>query len=94
MSFSSEQAEITALNALNWLSGQDQLVHSFLAATGTSADDIRQRAHDPEFLASVMDFIMMDDNWVIDFCDANQIGYDTIHQVRAALPGGDIPNWT
>ena len=45
-------------------------------------------------LASVLDFLVMDDRWVIGFCDAAQLSYETPMQARAALPGGQLPHWT
>jgi uncharacterized protein DUF3572 len=94
MSYSAQQAEVIALQALGWLSGQDDLMMTFLGATGADLDDLRTRAADPDFLASVMDFILMDDDWVRGFCDENTIAYSDIQPIRMALPGGALPNWT
>ena len=43
---------------------------------------------------SVLDFVMMDDAWVVAFCDAVGIAYTTPMQARAALPGGAVTHWT
>jgi hypothetical protein len=94
MSYSTDQAEVIAIQALGWLSDQDDLLMTFLGATGSGLDDVRNRAGDPEFLASVMDFILMDDDWVKGFCDTQTLSYDAIQHVRMALPGGALPNWT
>jgi hypothetical protein len=37
---------------------------------------------------------MMDDAWVIGFCDAHTVPYERIMKMRAALPGGEQVNWT
>jgi hypothetical protein len=66
----------------------------FLGATGASEDDLRTQAADPAFLGSVLDFMMMNDAWIIAFCDANTIAYDRPKQARAALPGGEQVHWT
>jgi len=71
-----EQAEMIALRALGWLVGNEELCPVFMGATGSSVDDLRGRATDPAFQASVLDFITMDDAWVIAFCDANELKYD------------------
>jgi hypothetical protein len=94
MQFSKDQAELIAIQALGWLSAQDDLMMTFLGATGSGLDDVRERAGDPEFLASVMDFILMDDEWVRGFCDTQNLPYDAVQPVRMALPGGALPNWT
>ncbi|WP_213684128.1 DUF3572 domain-containing protein [Roseicyclus sp.] len=89
-----ETAEIRAMGMLGWLAGQEALLPVFLGATGASEDDLRARAGEAEFLASVVDFVMMDDVWVID-CATDQ-GWPPaqIMEIRAALPGGDLPAWT
>ena len=94
MSYSKDQAEVMAIKALGWLSAQDDLMMTFLGATGAGLDDVRTRASDPDFLASVMDFILMDDDWIRAFCDQQSLSYDAIQHIRMALPGGALPNWT
>jgi len=94
MSYSKDQAELAAIQALGWLSDQDDLLMTFLGATGSNIDDLRSRAGDPEFLASVMDFILMDDEWVRGYCDAQHLSYEKVQYIRMALPGGDMPSWT
>jgi hypothetical protein len=87
-------AETRAVGALQWIVGQGDLLQVFMAATGSSEADLRNRAGEPEFLAAVMDFLMLDDAWVID-C-ATDLGWrpDEVMQIRAHLPGGDLPHWT
>jgi hypothetical protein len=53
-----------------------------------------KQASDPIFLGAVLDFLMMDDAWVIGFCDHLSIPYERIMQARAALPGGEQVHWT
>lgn len=94
MTISQESAEVLALKVLSWLASNDDLLPSFLGSTGASETDLRARASDPLFLGAVLDFLMMDDAWVIGFCDGEQIPYDRIMQARSALPGGEQVNWT
>ncbi|GHG91389.1 DUF3572 domain-containing protein [Pseudodonghicola xiamenensis] len=94
MSFSSDTAETLALQALGWLVTNDELLPVFLGATGAGEDELRARAADPVFLAAVLDFLMMDDAWVMAFCDSVQTPYDSLMKARAALPGGAQINWT
>jgi len=88
------RAEEVALLALAWLVANDDLLPTFQGASGVSAEDMRAGARDPVFLASVLDFLMMDDAWVIAICDHLGVPYDTLFQTRQQLPGGDVPNWT
>ena len=94
MTISADRAEVIALQALGWLVGNEELLPVFLGATGSSEDDIRQRAADAEFLGSVLDFLMMDDAWVVAFCDANGLAYEDPMAARAQLPGGEQVHWT
>lgn len=91
---SAHAAETLALNALAWLVGQDDLLPVFLGSSGLSEGELRERAQDPELLGSVLDFLLMDDAWVMQFCDASGIGYELPMQARAQLPGGAQVHWT
>ncbi|MBR9652864.1 DUF3572 domain-containing protein [Thalassovita aquimarina] len=87
-------AETTALRALGWLAASDDLLPVFMGASGASAEDLKTNATDPDFLGSVLDFLMMDDAWVIACCEALTLPYDSLMQARAALPGGQQMHWT
>ena len=89
-----ERAETIAIEALGWLAAQDDLCGVFLGATGARAEDLRAQAADPEFLASVLDFVTMDDAWVRAFCDTCGHPYDAPLRARHALPGSEQVHWT
>ena len=89
-----ENAETIALQALGWLVGNEDLLPVFLGATGASVGDLASSAKQPAFLGSVLDFLVMDDAWVVAFCDAAGLPYQAPMQARAALPGGEQVNWT
>ncbi|MFD2738972.1 DUF3572 domain-containing protein [Sulfitobacter aestuarii] len=94
MSYTQESAETLALQALAWLAAHDELLPVFLGATGASETDLRRQAGDPVFLGAVLDFLMMDDQWVVAFCDHVALPYERIMLARAALPGGEQVSWT
>ena len=94
MQMNRESAETLALQVVGWLVGNDELLPVFLGATGASEADLKERVGDPEFLSSVLDFLMMDDAWVVAFCDAGGMAYETPMVARQALPGGDQVHWT
>ncbi|MDG4648608.1 DUF3572 domain-containing protein [Roseibacterium sp. SDUM158017] len=89
-----EVAETGALKVLGWLAGQEDLAPVFLSSTGVTPQDVRDRAGDPDFLASVLDFVLMDDAWVIACAEALDMRPDDLAAVRRMLPGGNLPNWT
>lgn len=94
MAYTREAAETLGLEVLSWLVGQEDLIGVFLGSTGTSEAELRARAGDPEFLGSVLDFLLMDDAWVIRFCDGHGLAYDRPMLARSALPGGGQVHWT
>ncbi len=89
-----ETAETLALRCLAWLAGNEDLLPVFMNASGATEADLRTRVQDPVFLGSVLDFVMMDDAWVIAFCQSEGLANDSLIQARAALPGGEQVNWT
>lgn len=94
MSYTQESAETLALRALAWLAGNEDLLPVFLGATGASEAEVKAQAADPVFLGAMLDFLMMDDAWVMALCDELKLPYDHIMQARQALPGGEQVNWT
>jgi len=94
MSYTRESAEMLALQVLGWLAGNEDLLPAFLGSTGATQDDVRAGASNPVFLGAVLDFLMIDDAWVISFCDAHTVPYERVMQARAALPGGEQVHWT
>ena len=94
MSMSQDSAETIALQALAWLAANDDLLPVFLGSTGAVADDLREQAKDANFLGSILDFLLMDDAWVVAFCDTAGLSYEQPMLARAALPGGKEVYWT
>ncbi|WP_170478999.1 DUF3572 domain-containing protein [Ruegeria arenilitoris] len=94
MSISKNSAETLALNALSWLVGNEELLPIFLGATGASEQDLRNRVGETEFLVSVLDFLLLDDSWVVSYCDANSESYDLPAQARSVLAGESAMHWT
>lgn len=88
-----ESAETIALQAFAWLVGNEDLLPVFLGSTGASASDLAGSAQDPVFLASILDFLLMDDAWVMACCDAQGLAYDSLRSARMALPGADLQDW-
>jgi hypothetical protein len=89
-----DSAQILALQALAWLVADDDLLPAFLNATGASLADLRARAGDVDFQGAILDFLMMDDAWVVAFCDQHDLPYTAPQIARAALPGGAPVHWT
>ncbi len=89
-----DRAEMIGLQAVAWLAANDELLPVFQGSTGASEEDFRQGLSDPDFQGSVLDFLLMDDAWIMAFCDAQSLAYDLPYQARAMLPGGEQVHWT
>lgn len=89
-----ENAEVFAVKVLGWLSQDDDLFPIFLGSTGMGIDDLKENMSDPAVLAGVLDFLLMDDEFVKRFCDSENLPYETPMQARASLPGGMTTHWT
>ncbi|MDJ0859724.1 MAG: DUF3572 domain-containing protein [Dinoroseobacter sp.] len=87
-------AEEIALKALAWIASDEQLLQVFLGASGASGSELKSRIADPEFLLSVLDFLTMDDAWIVGFCDTEGLAYDLPMQAKGAFPGGAQVSWT
>ncbi|MFV0490895.1 MAG: DUF3572 domain-containing protein [Pseudorhodobacter sp.] len=89
-----ESAEILALKALGWLAADDELLPVFLGSSGAAQEDLARGAQDPAFLGAVLDFLLLDDDWIVAFCDSAGLPYEAPASARAALPGGAQTHWT
>lgn len=94
MSLSISDAEAIGVKALVWLAGNDELMPVFLGASGAAVEDLRAQAENPAFLGAVLDFILMDDAWIMAFCASENLSNETPMRARLALPGGEQVSWT
>lgn len=88
------EAESLALACLDWLAGQDELWPVFLGSTGASEADMKTRTDDPDLLGAVLDFILMDEGWLLACCRDKGLAPDAPIRARVALPGGSEVHWT
>ena len=89
-----EIAETRALEVLNWVLSEDDLIQVFMSATGASQDDLRSNTLNHEFLISILDFVLMDDSWVISCSKFMNIDPSQIQVIKMSLDGGQEVNWT
>ena len=89
-----QEAEIYALKVTNWLISNQDLLDVFMSSTGVSEATIKSDFYDVVFLAAILDFLLLDDNWVIAACHAMQLEPAAMHTARLMLPGGERVNWT
>ena len=85
-----EVAEIVAIQALSFIAGEPERLGLFLAESGIGPETLRTAATDPQFLASVLDFVMRDDATVKAFSAASQLHPTNIAAAHQAL---NDPQW-
>ncbi|SDK02021.1 MULTISPECIES: DUF3572 domain-containing protein [Bradyrhizobium] len=85
-----EVAEIVAIQALTFVAGDPERLGLFLAESGLGPETLRTAAANPQFLASVLDFVLRDDATVKAFADASQLHPTNVAAARQAL---DDPDW-
>jgi hypothetical protein len=85
-----EVAEIVAVQALSFIAGDPERLGLFLAESGLGPETLRTAATEPQFLASVLDFVLRDDATVKAFASASQLHPANIAAARQVL--GD-PAW-
>lgn len=81
-------AATVALQALGFLAGSEEALQRFMDLTGADRDMLRDRAEEPEFLASILDFLLTNEELLIDFCDEASIDVRSVHMARHVLAGG------
>jgi len=89
-----ERAETIALQALAWLLANDDLRPVFLGSTGATPADLAARTGEASFQVAVLQFLTMDDAWIIAFCDSQGLPFDQPLSALHALPGGAPVHWT
>jgi Protein of unknown function (DUF3572) len=85
-----EVAEIVAIQALTFVAGDPERLGLFLAESGLGPETLRTAAANPQFLASVLDFVMRDDATVKAFAEASELHPTNVAAARQVL--GD-PDW-
>lgn len=89
-----ETAEILALQALEWVARQEEVVNAFLGGSGLSPSDLARVGEDPVLMASVLDFLLEDEARLLAFCADTGMAPTAPMAARVHLPGGDVPHWT
>ena len=89
-----EQAETMALQALGWMANDPEIMGQFLGWSGASAEDLRDIGASSDLVAAVIDFILLQDDWVIDAARDIGIPPEKFASIKAALPGGAETHWT
>lgn len=89
-----DEAELIAIQALGHIAAEEELLYAFVDMSGLSPDDLRTRAGELEILGGVLDFILMDEQRLIAFCETVRLRPEMPGIARKLLPGGEEVHWT
>jgi hypothetical protein len=81
-------AETIGIKAIGFLAASEDDLARFMSLSGIGPGDLRDRAGDPDFLASVLDHLLSDDALLSAFCEAESLAPKAVHLARRMLAGG------
>jgi hypothetical protein len=82
-----EAAEHLAIQALAYLGEESDRLARFLALSGLDPNTIRAAAHDPRFLAGVLEYVAADEALLIAFAAHAQVAPEMLAAGRNLLSG-------
>jgi hypothetical protein len=92
---STDAAERLAIQALTFIANDATELGRFLALTGIGPAELRTTAHEPGFLAGVLDHILGYEPLLLAFAKDAEVRPDAVKQARQALAGAqwerDLP---
>ena len=91
---SREDAERTAVEALAYLSADEERLWAFLGATGLDPGSIREAARSRGFLVAVLDHVAENERLLIDLAASLGMRPEDVMAARGALspePRGEAP---
>lgn len=81
-------AATLGLNGLAFLVDCGPALDRFFDLTGVRPAELRARADEPDFLVSVLDFLLSDEELLTRFCSEFQADVRAVHMARHTLSGG------
>ncbi len=87
VSISHEEAEILAVRALGFLAEHRERVEGFVRMTGVAVDDLKDHASDPGYLGAVLDYLLADERYLLEFTERVGIAPELPYAARRKLEG-------
>jgi len=82
-----QSAETMALNALGFLADSPDKLERLMAQSGVDLATVRERAGERDFLAAVLDFLMANEDLLVDFCHTTGTAPKAVHLACHKLGG-------
>ncbi|HWD25837.1 MAG TPA: DUF3572 family protein [Rhizomicrobium sp.] len=80
-----ETAAALALNALAYTAGVPEAFDRFADLSGLDRNTVRARAQETSFLVAVLDFVLADEQLLVDFCTETSTDTQAVHMARHIL---------
>jgi hypothetical protein len=84
-------AEMIAINALQFLAGRPEELARFVALSGIDPADLRRLAGDSEFLSGILDFLLADEALLLVFAAEAGLPPEKIANARRRFDRGQRP---
>ena len=78
-------AETLALNVLGFLANSPETLERLMEQTGLDLSMIRKQAANRHFLAAILDFLLANEELLVEFCQTAQIDPKEVHLAGYAL---------
>ncbi len=75
------------MEALAWLAGQPDAIARFLTISGLEASDLRLAVGDSGLQASVLDYLLMNETLLLEFCQSASLKPQAVYTARHHLGG-------
>ena len=86
-SASVDSARSLAISALAFIAADSDRLNRFLSLTGLGPDNLRTAAADPAFLGSVLDYLVGDEELMVEFAADAGLKPEAVARAHAALRG-------
>jgi hypothetical protein len=83
--------EVIGLNALMFLAAEPSRFERFINLTGLTQAEIRARAGDSQFLASILNYLRGDESLLLTFAEQENLDPADIGHGARTLSGGALP---
>ncbi|MBS0471700.1 MAG: DUF3572 domain-containing protein [Proteobacteria bacterium] len=80
-----DSAETIALEVLAFIAAADSALDRLMTLSGLDRDTLRRRANDPELHIALLDFILSDEQLLVEFCETSSYEPSAIHVAHHVL---------
>ena len=85
-----ENAEILALEGLEWLAGEPEAISRFMVQSGIDPATLRDAADSPGMGVAVLDFLLGNEDLLLRFCEGAAIAPKALHLARHCLTQNEM----